>query len=323
MKDFWTRYLTNNHRFTKANSDYRRVVILNFTLVLMILIMAWYGLFNLFFTHNYVFAAIQLSGMALALVVIVFFKRTNNLDVTSVLLVVLFLALLTLVILIGGQDKYMLMWALLVPAVSYFILGRVYGSIVSGIYLLFIAFFLGFIDPLLNGMAFDIGALANVVGAMIAVGLIIRYFELSRSETLDALSRMNDNLLHLSETDKLTSLYNRLKLDAVLEEEIKHAEASLKPLAVLLLDFDDFKDINDRFGHFEGDSVLVQGSFLLKNQIKEPAVIGRWGGEEFLVIAPHMDRETALDVGIRLTKTIEQAFFDEKVRVTVSIGVSV
>jgi len=297
IKDFWTRYLTNNNRFTKDNSDYRRIVLLNFTLIMTTIILLFYGLFNIFINADYILAAIQFGGMLIGIVIIVYFKLTNNIKITALVFAIVFLAILTSIIVVDRTDHYTMMWILLVPAISYFILGRIPGSIITALYIVFIIVLMTVISPILDGIAFDINIFINIIGVMAAVGLIIRYFELSRTESLDALSKVNDNLRRMSETDKLTLMYNRLKLDDVLEAEIMTTETSLKSLSVLMIDIDDFKSINDEYGHLQGDSVLVQAAFLLKKNVKEPCVIGRWGGEEFLVICRHCDVQAATDLG--------------------------
>jgi len=297
IKDFWTRYLTNNNRFTKDNSDYRRIVLLNFTLIMTTIILLFYGLFNIFINADYILAAIQFGGMLIGIVIIVYFKLTNNIKITALVFAIVFLAILTSIIVVDRTDHYTMMWILLVPAISYFILGRIPGSIITALYTVFIIVLMTVISPILDGIAFDINIFINIIGVMAAVGLIIRYFELSRTESLDALSKVNDNLRRMSETDKLTLMYNRLKLDDVLEAEIMITETSLKSLSVLMIDIDDFKSINDEYGHLQGDSVLVQAAFLLKKNVKEPCVIGRWDGEEFLVICRHCDVQAATDLG--------------------------
>ena len=322
MRDFWTRSLTNNHRFTKANSDYRRIVLLNFALVMTTLFMLVYGLFNIIVNADYLLAAVQLAGMVIGISIIVYFKLSNNITVTSILFTSIFLIILTMIIFVDAEGDYTLMWILLVQAISYFVLGRIPGSVITGLYTLFIIAFMLWIAPAIGGPTYDINNFFNVIGSIVAVGFIIRYFEFSRTETLEELMKLNDHLRLMSETDKLTLMYNRLKLDDVLEAEIMAAETSLKPLSILMIDIDDFKSINDEYGHLQGDSVLVQAAFLLKKNVKEPCVIGRWGGEEFLVICRHRDIQAATDLGQQLAEVIDRAIFDDKVRFTVSIGVT-
>jgi diguanylate cyclase (GGDEF)-like protein len=99
----------------------------------------------------------------------------------------------------------------------------------------------------------------------------------------------NRQLEVLSVSDRLTGLYNRLRLDEVLQEERARHERSGAELSVVLIDLDDFKSVNDTHGHPVGDTVLVSVATLLKSAARQLDVVGRWGGEEFLVICRDTD----------------------------------
>jgi len=126
----------------------------------------------------------------------------------------------------------------------------------------------------------------------------------------------------LSITDRLTGLYNRLKLDEVFCYELTQAKRYDRALSIILLDIDHFKSVNDTHGHQVGDKVLIETASLLKNNIRESDTVGRWGGEEFLVILPSCDLETAKGVAEKLRSAIEAFDFDTVGRKTSSFGVS-
>ena len=95
--------------------------------------------------------------------------------------------------------------------------------------------------------------------------------------------KLRDEIIKLSETDKLTQLYNRYKPDDGLEKEFKRTKRTLIPFTVILLDIDHFKLVNDRFGHQTGDIILRELAAVLKNSIRSTDMVGRWGGEEFIL----------------------------------------
>lgn len=95
----------------------------------------------------------------------------------------------------------------------------------------------------------------------------------------------------LSITDRLTSLSNRLMLDRVLEAELHRSQRYSSTFSLILLDVDRFKFVNDTFGHPVGDSVLVELAALLSARVRDSDVVGRWGGEEFLIVC----RDTSAD----------------------------
>lgn len=127
----------------------------------------------------------------------------------------------------------------------------------------------------------------------------------------------------LAVTDKLTGIFNRHRLDQALEEETRKAERYEETFGVLILDIDHFKPINDRFGHRAGDTVLREFVDVLRHNCRQTDILGRWGGEEFLIIAPHAEKATLLTLAEKLRTAIEATTFRDVERVTTSIGASV
>lgn len=145
-------------------------------------------------------------------------------------------------------------------------------------------------------------------------------------ERTDELEAVNTKLQELSTTDSLTGLRNRRYFDDMLQNEYKRAFRDKLPLAVLLLDIDHFKKLNDNFGHPFGDLCLVEAAQLIRDCIKRPPdIAARYGGEEFVVLLPQTDREGAVKVAECLhaafnAKRIEDG--PHSVVMTISIGVS-
>jgi len=131
----------------------------------------------------------------------------------------------------------------------------------------------------------------------------------------------NKELLKLSITDKLTGLYNRLKLDNVLQENMDRAFRYNTIFSVIIIDIDFFKNINDTFGHQVGDNVLKESAKLLKNNIRKVDLVGRWGGEEFLIVCPQTPLSGAKVLALELNKIIKNYKFTTYAKnVTISIG---
>ena len=119
----------------------------------------------------------------------------------------------------------------------------------------------------------------------------------------DQLRQRNVDLDRMSRTDTLTGLYNRRHLDEQLWRQQSNAVRHHDPLCVLLLDIDHFKKINDSYGHPAGDIVLSAFADRLRSEVRANDIVGRWGGEEFLVIMPRTDLAGALEVAERLRGT--------------------
>lgn len=128
----------------------------------------------------------------------------------------------------------------------------------------------------------------------------------------------------ISITDHLTRAFTRRHLDEVLATEISRASRSGHGFAVLLCDLDRFKSVNDQFGHRAGDKLLIQTVKLLKRMIRKIDVLGRWGGEEFIVVLPEInDPEHGRAAAEKLRAAIEAEDFGEVGPRTSSFGVAV
>jgi len=141
-------------------------------------------------------------------------------------------------------------------------------------------------------------------------------------ERTKELEEKNTQLEKLSVTDRLTEVFNRMKLDSVLEGEINRANRYKNPLSLIILDIDHFKRVNDTHGHQTGDSVLVEFADILRKTVRNTDTVGRWGGEEFLVICPETGLKGAISLAESIREKIEAHNFTTVGRVTASIGVS-
>jgi len=124
----------------------------------------------------------------------------------------------------------------------------------------------------------------------------------------------------LSLTDPLTMLPNRRNFDIFIDTEIKRAERYRRPFSILMIDFDNFKNYNDKFGHTAGDSVLQKFALLMKESIRDVDFVGRYGGDEFVVILPETGAIFAWEVAERMRKKIAAQSLNPNV--TLSIGIA-
>jgi diguanylate cyclase (GGDEF)-like protein len=139
---------------------------------------------------------------------------------------------------------------------------------------------------------------------------------------LESVLAQVDEIAH---TDQLTFLPNKRKILGDLQRKVMPARRSKKPLTIFMLDIDHFKAINDTYGHMVGDQVLRVLAGELRNGIRHSDHIGRYGGEEFLVLLPRTPPESAIRMAERLLKlarTLAVKVNDQVVRLTVSIGIA-
>ena len=145
---------------------------------------------------------------------------------------------------------------------------------------------------------------------------------LANADTQAQLVRKNAQLERLSVSDTLTGLSNRLRLDQVLGQEAARQARSGAPVSVILLDLDHFKAVNDQHGHPAGDRVLVTIGELLKAGSRQTDEVGRWGGEEFLVVCRDTDLAGARALAQKLRERIAAQDFKGVGRRTASFGVA-
>jgi len=126
-------------------------------------------------------------------------------------------------------------------------------------------------------------------------------------------------------TDPLTGLANRRGLDVLLKQQLELATKEARPFAVLMLDIDHFKLVNDTYGHSIGDDALRAFVFRVRNYLRQGDACTRYGGEEFVVVLPDTSLETAIDVAERLRRGVAESglLTVPPLKTTVSIGVAV
>jgi diguanylate cyclase (GGDEF)-like protein len=138
----------------------------------------------------------------------------------------------------------------------------------------------------------------------------------------DRIAERTRDLEALAHTDLLTGLFNRRKLDEALAEEAERAERNDAPLSLILGDVDNFKSVNDRHGHKVGDEVLVAFAALLRDAVRPTDTLGRWGGEEFMLVCPGTDLAGATALAERLRQRVETTDLPEVGTRTCSFGVA-
>ena len=124
----------------------------------------------------------------------------------------------------------------------------------------------------------------------------------------------------LAATDHLTGIANRRQFRERLDEEFNRADRYHESLSLVMLDLDHFKQVNDEYGHDVGDQVLVELTEQIKSQIREIDLFARWGGEEFLIMLPETDRDTARTMVERIRHHVESHEFGQPPHITISLG---
>lgn len=168
-----------------------------------------------------------------------------------------------------------------------------------------------YLKPMMSNLA-----VAQVIYVMVLLAISRLRADYYRSEAKVELMRQ------VAATDPLTGLLNRRAMADHLAASHALVQRGAQPMSVILLDADHFKQINDRAGHAAGDQVLIKLSALLRGQLRGSDRIARWGGEEFLVMAPATGLHAAHELAERIRRAIAAAEWGHGLAVTVSLGVA-
>ncbi len=150
---------------------------------------------------------------------------------------------------------------------------------------------------------------------------IIGFVSSGKDVTLETM--MHKEIETIASTDKLTGIYNRYKFEELFILEIERARRFGKPLALIMLDIDHFKRVNDTYGHDVGDKVLMHLAKVVQESIRKLDIFARWGGEEFLILAPNTDADQVLILAEKLRAAVESSDFPTVKNITVSLGVTI
>lgn len=153
--------------------------------------------------------------------------------------------------------------------------------------------------------------------------LELRRYHMNQRRLVKELDESRNELQRQAHIDPLTGLLNRRAIENRLTFELEAPLDPQAPGAVLMLDLNDFKGINDQHGHLCGDQVLKKTATLMRNTLRVDDIIGRWGGDEFLVVLPSTTLEQAQEISLRIAQTLHEDYPPDTActRVGVSIGV--
>jgi diguanylate cyclase (GGDEF)-like protein/PAS domain S-box-containing protein len=151
-------------------------------------------------------------------------------------------------------------------------------------------------------------------------GEIINFVSTGKDVTLTSLNHQQTE--HIAQTDLLTGIHNRYQLQKLYLLEHERAQRYSLPFSMILIDIDDFKKINDTYGHDTGDKVLQHLVHVVQKNLRNIDIFARWGGEEFLVLSPNADLNAAKTIAEKLCTVVANFSFPVVGHVTISLGIS-
>lgn len=232
----------------------------------------------------------------------------------------------------GNQELNCMVFILLYPIASFSIRGPKEGILWSFILLIILVSIFS-----LFSLSYSIYSFLFFCIAYLIISYLLyfyRYYEMMTFKNINVelenivkdrtkeLELSNEKLEKLATMDVLTNLFNRAKLNDTLENEINRANRFEHDLGIIILDIDNFKSTNDTYGHNAGDKVLEEFGYILKSQVRLTDIVGRWGGEEFVIICPETNIQGMQKVTEQLRITIENNNFSTVGQKTASFGIT-
>jgi len=175
----------------------------------------------------------------------------------------------------------------------------------------------------------DGGKLSGIISQKELISLTYSRWATLMKEYQDELHEINSMLTNknrefetMASTDTLTGLYNRYKFSELYLSSYRSMSQRHNSMSLLLIDIDNFKNVNDTYGHNAGDKVLVQVAHTLLKTLRNIDIVARWGGEEFIVLLPTANLDNAKKIAEEIRSQVEKLEIDSVERVTISLGVS-
>jgi diguanylate cyclase (GGDEF)-like protein len=263
-------------------------------------------------------ALVELVMTVYAVVLLLTAKPGRYLDrVILAYLLPFFCAMLIIFVLASDRaGDTVFIWVLLIPILSHLLLGRWRGLAASVVFLA-AAGLIYFHRVSSVGKAIDAVDVINIGLASSVIVLFSNIYERSRE-------RIEHSLIRQATTDLLTELANRRGFFQTARREHARCRRHRQPLSLLLLDLDHFKTVNDRYGHDAGDAVLKNVAQLLRSRLRASDLVGRFGGEEFIILLPQTRLNEAAELAEELRQAVAESatvFEAQEIPMAVSIGV--
>lgn len=297
-----------------AHGDYRQLSLTFSCTVVCTLIAAFYCFYNSILRFYPPLLIVDVAAVCLGLCSLFALLGLKRPQLARYILMSLVVLVCFSAMLIKGNQGYNLAWAFICPPLSIFLLGYVRGAIISAVYLVMVIGLMLVQGSAWQATQWHVGAFANIIMIYLGLFAFACHYEASRRAAQKLLRETNEQLAILASQDDLTGLYNRRYIEDLLlstEEE---------SLFIAMVDIDDFKYVNDHYGHQKGDEVLQQTASILQHVVADSGAVGRWGGEEFIIV--HCADQPAVFVNLlaQLVTQVREHFAHDMPAVTISIG---
>lgn len=307
-------------------SDVRKQLIINSVASLIcVTFLMTLGIRGLLFNGDSVVAVVVLLGAIVCGMSHLYLRRTGDYKETSVHTVSICSILALFLLSTGGQQGTGPLWLFGLPSLIFLTLELQRGRILLGGILVY-TFCILFIPH--NPFAFieyPFYFSLRYFLSLVAVSILAYLYEYTREDGRKELIALNNEFDQLARRDPLTGISNRRDMLERLSHEESRFRRKRYTFSVLLIDIDNFKKLNDTYGHSAGDHILTELSKALSLATQGRGTVARWGGEEFLILLPQTTLQDALEAAEHLRSRVEKTryvFKRQVLQITISVGVS-
>ena len=329
LKKLYAIITADSYDTKKNHFELRKEMLIRVFLHITTFILVFFTLVNFFVYHKYLLAGVELIASLISIFALMKLKNPKTLQKAIVISSTNIFIFFLFYLFVNQNVDNGLIWTIFLPIFIIPLNGHKEGLYISLFFyaIVFIVAYMG-IGVWQHGVWNFHSYMRFVLASLVLVYITyITELAIYRSNVLLSKKEAKEieyiqKLKEMSQKDYLTSLYNRRETSDLLAIEMKKFHRYDNAMALAIIDIDFFKNINDTYGHNRGDSVLVSFAQQLRDALRETDIVGRWGGEEFLIVFTHTDIKDAFKKCETLRKMIENKVFEEVGSVTCSIGLA-
>jgi len=263
------------------------------------------------------------SDITIVLCLLYYFKTGNLMTIASIIMSIVLLLCISLIY-TGGKENTALYWVMFYPVVSYVTLGLMFGSALMAV--MYISTLLMLFGPNFGQVQYGDVEVSRFLASFSLVILFSAISEYFRKKSHQKIADITLIEKRDALTDPLTGLANRRYIYEHIQPRLDTEANSYLPMSVLLIDLDNFKVLNDTYGHDFGDQVLIAFTSMLHDKLRGTDIKARYGGEEFMILLPKASLKTAHGVAEKLRAYVsnKQIAYDvgQSISITCSIGIA-
>ncbi len=303
----------------------RKRITAAFALLLTMATMVLFIVYH-FYNQRYLIVGLDGIGLSLCLALFCYLRRTAKPDIVYLVICGFFIVMFSITTFLGRVDISYFLWSFVVPIACFTLLGATNGVAVTMIYFFISLFLMTAPETIMSSEPYASSVVSRYCVVYLIITLVSFYYESTQKVMFKQIQKEKKKYERDSKLDPLTEIFNRREMMARIGIEQKRQLRHGKPFTLILGDIDNFKNVNDTFGHDQGDHVLRRISRIMKDQIRGIDSICRWGGEEFLIMLVETDLDDGQKVAERIRKNIEETAFEYQnstITITITCGLSV